>query len=189
MAWLEAAAVIATIASVLLAVRRSLWQYPFGLIATALYLVVFARAQLYASACLQIAFIAVQIYGWWFWLRGDDGARPPIRSWPLPRLLFVCAVAVAGGGLAALVLGELTHARLPLADSLILGLSLGAQFLLDRKVLEHWAAWAVVNVLSIAVYGSQGLWLTSGLYVGLLANTAVGWILWRRAFRRAGVSA
>lgn len=188
MVLVEATAVVATVASVMLTVRRSLWQYPVGLVATALYLVVFTRSHLFASASLQIVFMAVQTYGWWFWLRGDAGARPPLRSWPLRRLAAVCTIAVAGGTLAAVGLGELTSARLPLADSLILGLSLGAQFLLDRKVLQHWAVWAVVNVLSIVVYGSQGLWLTSLLYMGLLANTALGWVMWRRAYRHAGVA-
>ncbi|RZJ02937.1 MAG: nicotinamide riboside transporter PnuC [Brevundimonas sp.] len=186
MTLIEAAAAAVTVVSVILTVRRSLWQYPVGLCATALYLVVFWQVRLYASASLQVVFMAVQLYGWWFWLHGGNGARPPIRSWSPTRLLGVCLTAVVAGGLAAYGLARLTDAQLPLADSLILGLSLGTQFLLDRKVLEHWIVWAVVNVLSIIVYGAQGLSLTSVLYAGLLLNTAWGWWVWRRAYRSAG---
>lgn len=177
----EIGATVATVVSVLLTVRRSLWQYPVGMVATGLFLVLFWQAQLYASAGLQVLFLGVQIYGWWFWLYGDAGGRPPVRSWPATRLLAVCAAATLGGALAGAALGQLTDARLPLADSLILGLSLGAQFLLDRKILEHWLVWALVNVLSIVVYASQGLTLTAVLYVALLLNTGWGWLVWRKA--------
>lgn len=185
----EIAATAVAVASVLLTVRRSLWQYPTGLAATALFLVVFWQARLYASAGLQIAFLFVQVYGWWFWLYGDAGRRPPIRSWPAARVLAVCAVATVAGTLAGLVLGRLTDARLPLADALILGLSLSAQFLLDRKIIQHWMVWAVVNVLSIFVYTAQGLAVTSALYVGLLLNTVWGWLVWRKALRLEGLPA
>lgn len=182
----EIAATVATVVSVLLTVRRSLWQYPVGIVATTLFFVVFWQARLYASAVLQIVFLAVQVYGWWFWLRGDNGGRPAIRSWPAARIAAVCVAATVGGALAALGLGLLTDARLPLPDSMILGLSLGAQFLLDRKVLEHWLVWAAVNATSIFVYASQGLTLTALLYVALLLNVAWGWTAWRGEMRRVG---
>jgi nicotinamide mononucleotide transporter len=180
----EIGATVATVISVLLTVRRSLWQYPTGMVATGLFFVLFWQAQLYASACLQVLFLGLQIYGWWFWLYGEKGGRPPIRSWPPLRTLTVCVIATVGGASAGTALGQLTDARLPLADSLILGLSLGAQFLLDRKVIEHWGVWALVNVLSIFVYASQGLTLTASLYVALLLNTGWGWMVWRKEFQQ-----
>jgi nicotinamide mononucleotide transporter len=183
----ELTATAATIASVLLTVRRSLWQYPIGILATALFFVVFQQAHLYASAGLQIIFMGVQIYGWWFWLHGDSGKRPRIRSWSTRLVLAVCLVATVGGMTSAFALGRLTDAQLPLADSLILGLSLSAQFLLDRKIIQHWAVWVVVNILSIVVYGSQGLTVTAWLYAGLLLNTGWGWWVWRRAARSTEV--
>lgn len=67
-------------------------------------------------------------------------------------------------------------------DSAIFALSALAQFLLDRKKLETWIVWALVNVLSVFVYASQELWLTTALYCGLLANCAWGWSEWRKEF-------
>ncbi len=177
---LEAAATAATVFSVLLTVRRSLWQYPVGIAATLLFMGVFARADLYASTALQVAFLAVQVYGWWFWMRGDAGRAPPIRLWPTRLILAVLAVALGLAGATGLALDRFTNAAMPMADAAILGLSLGAQFLLDRKVAQHWFVWMAVNVLSIAVYAGRGLELTALLYVGLLANAAWGWLIWKR---------
>ncbi len=189
MSLIEAAATVATVASVLLTVRRSLWQYPVGIAATALFFVVFWQVRLYASAALQIVFLAVQLYGWWFWLYGAAGGRPAIRSWPPVRIGAIVLGMMVLGAAGSWILGRTTDARLPLADCMILSLSLGAQFLLDRKILEHWAVWALVNVASIFVYASQGLQLTAALYVALLANTVWGWWVWRRAWRADSVSA
>lgn len=180
---LELTASAATVASVFLTVRRSLWQFPVGLVATTLYLLVFAQSRLYGSAALQVVFTAVQIYGWWFWLRGDQGRQPPIQVWPWLSIAAVVLVACLAGGLAGLALAHWSDAALPVVDAGIFALSLAAQFLLDRKVIQHWLLWAVVNVVSIGVYATQGLWPTTSLYGFLLVNVIVGWIVWRRAMR------
>lgn len=180
-AWgLELAAALATVACVFLAVRRSLWQYPVGLLATGLYFGVFMGAHLYASAILQLIFVAVQVYGWWFWLRGDAGQRPAIRVWALRWIVATLSVALIGAFGAGLILDRLTDAATPGLDSLILGLSLAAQFLLDRKVAQHWFVWMAVNVLAIGVYAGRGLDLTALLYAALLINALYGWWVWRR---------
>jgi nicotinamide mononucleotide transporter len=56
---LEIAATGFTLVCVILAVKRSLWQFPFGILGTALGFFVFWRAQLYSSAVLQPIFMAV----------------------------------------------------------------------------------------------------------------------------------
>ncbi len=180
----EPIAVVLTIASVLLAVKRSLWQFPVGIAASSVFLIVFAQSKLYASGALQIVFIAVQIYGWWYWLRGDHGARPKFTSIPALHLIGLCVAAgvlALSGGAA---LNAFTNAEMATADAGLFGLSIVAQALLDRKIVQTWLVWALVNLLSIWVYGAQGLLMTSLLYLALLANTAWGYWEWRGAMRR-----
>ena len=88
MSGLEAAAFILGVSNVLLLVRRSIWNYPFGIVMVLLYAVVFYRAKLYSDALLQLFFFAVQIYGWVHWSRAR---APKARSgssssptWPAP---------------------------------------------------------------------------------------------------------
>src|SRR5262245_56128367 len=95
---LEIFATAATVAYVLFAIKRSLWQYPVGLLATALFFFVFLMARLYASTGLQVLFAAVQIYGWWYWLYGEKGNRPRITSMPLLFVAALCCGAVAAAG-------------------------------------------------------------------------------------------
>lgn len=180
MSVLEIFATIFTVACVILAVKRSTWQYPIGLIGTVLYYFVFQGVQLYASAGLQIFFLFVQLYGWWFWLYGDQGKKPKITNL---RPLILLTTLVCGLFISTIfgqVLNHYTNANMAKLDSIIFGFSVIAQFLLDRKKIETWIVWALVNVLSIFVYFGQGLNLTGWLYVGLLINTVWGYIEWKK---------
>ena len=183
MAILEILATITTVAYVFLAIKRSVWQYPVGLIATLMYLVVFLDARLYASSALQGLFAAVQLYGWWYWLYGKDGSRPPITSMPLVYIAALCCCALAFAGVFSWVLNRWSDAEMAFTDSLVFSLSTVAQTLLGRKVIEHWMVWMVVNTLAVFVYASQELWPTTALYVGLFASTFWGYWEWRQELR------
>ena len=60
----EIAAFFLGIANITLLVRRSVWNYPFGIVMVSLYAWVFYGAKLYSDALLQIFFFVVQCYGW-----------------------------------------------------------------------------------------------------------------------------
>ncbi|MBU6318240.1 MAG: nicotinamide riboside transporter PnuC [Alphaproteobacteria bacterium] len=182
---LEGLASLATAACVVLAVHRSLWQFPLGAIGTALYFFVFLEANLYSSALLQVFFFMVQSYGWWYWLKGEKGSRPPIRRTSGRLLAAGCMIAIVAAVVLSALLDAFTEAEVALPDAVIFALSVVAQLLLDRKRLENWPLWIVVNLLSIIVYSSQGLWLTVGLYVFLFFNAFWGWREWLREYKRS----
>jgi nicotinamide mononucleotide transporter len=186
---LEIAATLFTLICVILAVKRSLWQFPFGIVGTGLGFFVFWRAQLYSSAALQPFFLAVQVYGWWFWLKGDKGARPPVRSTRPVVVLASCVAALAIAAAGAWALDTLTDAEMALPDAAILSLSVVAQILLSRKRIENWPIWIVVNAISIYVYASQGLWLYTALYVFFFFNAFWGWWEWREAMKQQSAGA
>jgi nicotinamide mononucleotide transporter len=186
---LEIAATAFTLLSVILSVKRSLWQFPTGLAGVTLGFFVFWRAELYSSAVLQPIFIAALAYGWWYWLRGDQSRAPPIRSTPVAVVLGACGIALAVAALGAWGLEGLTDARMALPDAAILALSVVAQLLLSLKRIENWPVWVVINAISVFVYGSQQLWLYAALYAFFFVNAFWGWWEWRREMRgQAGAS-
>lgn len=178
---LEMVAALVTLASVILAVKLKISQYPVGIFGTILYLMVFWDAKLYSSVGLQVYFTIIQLYGWWFWMRGDKGREPPITDWSwgtvakLGGLAVLFTVGVSG------LLTVMTDAKAAVLDTAILAASVLAQFLLDRKKLKSWVVWFVVDVLSVIVYGGQHLVVTTALYVFLTVNTVVGFYAWVKA--------
>ncbi len=177
---LEIAATLLTILSVFLTVKIKWTNYPVGIVSTGLFFFVFWQAKLYSSAWLQVYFVIIQLYGWWFWLKGDKGHEPRVSTWPIQIHLVVLGIGLSVSFLIGELLARYTDAKMALMDAFIFGLSVVAQFLLDRKKIENWIAWAVVNVISIWVYYSQGLMVTTGLYVLLLINTIWGYRVWKK---------
>jgi nicotinamide mononucleotide transporter len=59
-------------------------------------------------------------------------------------------------------------------------LSVEAQYLMTRKVIEHWLVWMVADVIYIWLYADRGLYVTSLLYVIFFAMCVAGWRDWRR---------
>jgi nicotinamide mononucleotide transporter len=181
MEYLELAATLVTLACVVLGVLRNLWQFPVGIVGTALFFVVVLQRHIYANAALQLFFVCVQVYGWWYWMKGAAGHRPPIRTTPPLIWLGACAGAVAIALLViAPVLRAYTPSTTPIVDAHTFTLSVVAQFLLDRKRIETWLVWTIVNVLSVWLYISAGFWLFTALYVFFFFNAFWGWWEWRR---------
>jgi nicotinamide mononucleotide transporter len=185
--WIAAALGLANIA---LLVRRSVWNYPFGMAMVALYAVVFFEARLYGEAGLQVFFFVAQAWGWVLWLRAAKGggggdSQVPVR-WlsNLSRLVWLTATAALALNLGW-VMHRFTNASLPYADAAIAGASIAAQILLGFRRIENWVLWIAIDVASVAVYVTKGLWPTAGLYVVFLGMSVVGLYEWVVAYRRA----
>lgn len=177
---LEIAASLITIACVVLAARNKIISYPVGIIGTILFFFVFWSANLYASALLQLYFIPVQLYGWWFWTRGDKGKEPDITDWPWASVGGVIFLAVPlTFGAATLLQKAMPEQVLAQWDVSILTFSIAAQFLLDRRIMKSWWVWLLVNTISVPLYASQGLYLTSIVYAILWVNAFHGYFRWK----------
>ena len=181
---LEIIAVILGIANVALLVRRSIWNYPFGMAMVALYFVIFHDARLYGEAWLQVFFFVVQGWGWWLWARAGGLGESVRVTWMRPRARIAALALVAVSSVTiGWTMARFTDAAMPYADATIAGGSVVAQVLLAMRRVENWALWIAVDVLSIGVYLARGLNLTAGLYVVFLVMATAGLIEWAKAAR------
>jgi nicotinamide mononucleotide transporter len=182
---IEIVAFLLGVANVALVVRRSLWNYPFGLLMVILYGWIFFGAKLYSDALLQVFFFVVQIYGWLNWARSrsdageveverlSDGAR---LAWLLGA---ATATAIWGWGMY-----RFTDAAYPWWDAAVAILSVAAQILMSRRLIENWVLWIAVDLLAIGLYAAKDLRLTAVLYAVFLVMSVWGMIDWRLAERR-----
>jgi nicotinamide mononucleotide transporter len=181
---IELAASLCGLANVILIIRRSLWNYPFGLVMVALYGWIFLEAKLYSDALLQVFFFGIQVLGVIWWIAGRDTSGALIvRRMDGLRLGLVVLATVAGGLGWGWAMARFTDAALPFWDAAIAALSLAAQMLLSRRYLESWAFWIAVDVLAIGVYLARGLQPTAVLYALFLGLAIKGLIDWRTTQR------
>ncbi len=168
------------IVNIVLIARRTVLNYPFGIVMVVLYAVVFARARLYSAAGLQVFFLAAQVYGWWYWTRSGTGPVPVRRLGP--RGWLAAGVAGVGGTIMlGLAMSRLTDAAAPWSDAANAAWSMVAQLLTDRRLVESWPLWIAIDVLSVWLYATHGLLATAALYAVFGCIAAWGWAEWGRA--------
>ena len=183
----EIAGVVFGLVYVWLAIRESPWCWPFGIANALVFLVVFTRARIYGAASLQAVYVVVSFYGWYEWLHGGkDHGRLLVSRVPRRWLLSLAAAGAIGSVALGLLLRHRTDAALPFPDAATTAFSLVAQWMATRKWLESWLFWIAVDVVYVAMYVSQGLLPTAGLYAAFLVLAVFGYREWRASMRAAG---
>lgn len=189
MSLIEITATLFGVACVYLTIRRNIWCWPTGLIMVSLYIWIFWQAKLYSDMGLQVVYIFLQLYGWWAWLHGgEDGEELEVQRLTPARFGAWVAAGVVGTVGLGYVMSTYTDADLPYWDACTTVLSLIAQWLMAKKILENWVFWIVVDVLAVGIYFTKGLYPTTGLYALFLLMAASGLVVWWRVYRVAEVA-
>ncbi len=186
MSLVEWIAAILGVLNVGLVIRRSIWNYPVGLVMVFLYVFVFYEAKLYSDVLLQIYFFFSQIYGWTVWLRHKDADNKVIvETLSAAQQGLTSAAILAIWIVLGFVMSRYTDAALPWWDASIAALSIVGQLLMAWRKIENWLVWILTNIIAIGVYYAKGLYPTVALYALLLIMAILGYVHWRRVQRAA----
>jgi nicotinamide mononucleotide transporter len=177
---LELVAVAFGIAGVYLSVRERIANWPIGIVNVSLYAVLFLTQKLYANAGLQVVYLALSVYGWRQWLVGRDrGAALVVR-----RTGRALAMRLVGATIliwiALLGLTRLAGGAMPVLDAGTSAVSLVAEWMLARKLVENWAVWIAVDAVYVAMLIGGHLYLTAFNYAIYFALAVLGYIEWKR---------
>ena len=181
----EITAVIFAILYLVLAIRENIWCWFCAGVSTSIYIGVYFAAKLYMESFLNVFYLMMAIYGWFVWRSGSsDTSLLPVVRWPVR----VHLVAIATIAFSVLVCGYLlatyTDATFPYVDSATTFAAIWATFLVARKVLENWWYWLAIDAVSVVIYWSRGLELTSILFVAYVVMIPFGLISWKKSWRR-----
>ena len=180
MSILEILAFITALTGVVLGVFGNRITWPWWGAGSFLYAYLFFQSGYYASAALQIVFIAAAIVGWFGW--EPTGAKPgPLKN--KYRLYTLAAIVVA-----TLILGPVLKsigAASTYVDAILFFGSLTAQILMVYEKYDSWPLWLVVDLGYVVLFATQGLLFTTLLYVALTVMAAVGWRAWYGSHKRA----
>lgn len=187
--WLEVFSFVSGAVCVWLTVKENVWNFPISLANVVAFAFVFFNARLFADAGLQVVFFVLTAAGWYMWLYGGEGHTELhiARVGTCEASIVVIATALATFGLT-LYLRRVGDAA-PFLDAFTTAISLAAQWLLNRKHLENWYGWIIVDVIYIPLYAWKGLELTAILYVVFLVMATMGLLEWQRRYRTQRVVA
>ncbi|HEY5327456.1 MAG TPA: nicotinamide riboside transporter PnuC [Mucilaginibacter sp.] len=182
--WLEVTGVITGLLCVYLAAINNIWNWPIAIVSVGIYIFIFFDARLFADMGLQVYFMATNFYGWYYWSRKPaTGAKSPVLLIKRREIILSVATIIVFTVILGSVL-KYTPASYPYIDSFCTACSLVAQVFLARKVLENWLIWIFVDIIYVGVYIFKGLHLTAIMYAIYVGIALLGYIDWRKDYKK-----
>lgn len=185
--WIENTAVITGLIYLFLSIKQNIWCWLFGIVSSAVYVVVFFGAKIYADMMVQLYYVIMGFYGWVHWLRVNEtkemkGELPVIRlNSRLTLLLFLISLVLFF--VMAWFLKTYTDSPVPWIDSFTTSLSFIATWMLARKIIEHWLIWVIVDAVSVGLYYYRGLYVSIILFVVYTVLAVYGYFEWKKEWK------
>ena len=188
MQWLEFIGLVSGLLCVWLLIKENIWTFPIGLVYAVVSVIVMARSNLYADTLLNVYYVVMNGYGWYYW--SYSGARSSddnliVTNVPLRIGVGLTALVVVGTFAMGWFLDTRTDADLAYWDSLTTVMSFAAMWMTARKYIENWIVWLVVDVVATVMYVVKGLDFYAILYGVYLGMAVWGFLAWRRSLLQA----
>jgi nicotinamide mononucleotide transporter len=171
--YLEFVAVVASLIAVTLGALGIRIAWPWWVVGSSLYAVFFYQVDLFASAILQLVFIAAAVWGWFGWKA--TGAEPRFMT-AQERLIWL--VALLGLWLVSAPALADIGAAASRPDSFLLVSSTIAQVVMVLQRNETWILWIVIDIFGTYHYANQEYWFTAFLYAVFTVIALFGWYRW-----------
>lgn len=197
MSYLEFFGTIANILTVWLTTRKSVWNWPMGIVATVLFSVLFYQIRLYSDLLEQVYYLATGFWGWWAWTRVTSRNDEKEKTGDIEVLsrsgwLWVLVSLGVGTVLLGWFMARIhlffpgifpDPASFPYLDAFTTVASFVAQVLLILKRLESWYLWIVVDVIGVWLYSVKDVKFVALLFALFLGLAIKGYLSWRREVR------
>ena len=178
---MEFLAVVSAIVYLLLAVRQDIRCWFAAILSSFLYFFIMFSAGLYMEAGLQIFYILMAVYGWSQWRKESTAnIKLSVKTWKPINHLFSISLILLLAYASGLILEKFTNAVFPFIDALTTWGAIVATYMVAKKLLENWIYWFVIDSISIFLFMSRGLVLTSILFFIYLIIIYFGYKSWAR---------
>jgi nicotinamide mononucleotide transporter len=183
--WLELFGVVSTIVYLVLSIKQSIWLWPLGALASAIYIAVYFVNKFYADMGLQTYYLIISIYGFIAWLahKNREGKELAVCRTSAKQWLVLGIITAAIWGTLYWILSAFTDSPVPVGDSFTTALAITATWMLTRKMIEQWLVFIVADAVSVALYLTRDMPLTAFLYIIYTTMAVVGFYKWLKEWR------
>ncbi len=188
---IEVFAALTGIASTWYSKRENILVYPTGIVSVLLYVYICFNVQLYADAGINGYYFFISVFGWYNWTHKDGiSARLPISmNTKKQQYIYILMTGIS----FFIVLGLLwvfnrynfsyITSYVPYIDALTTAFFIVGMILMALKRVENWVYWIIGDLISIPLYISKGLVLTSVQYLVFLIIAVYGYKEWKRKWQ------
>jgi nicotinamide mononucleotide transporter len=167
--------------------KANIWTWSASIINVSALFILLYQFQLYADMLLQIYFLIVTFYGWYYWQKPKEEQRITNvnrKEIIIYSIIFVVGTFGIGRFMSQIHLQFPTYfpeaAAFPYGDAFTTTGSIIAMILLSRKQLENWLVWIVVDIVSIVLYYQKGIMFLAAEFVIFMVICMFGYYNWRK---------
>lgn len=186
---LEVAGVACWLAYLLLLVRQNIWCWIFGIIASIITVVMFYHSKIYMEALLNVYYVGVGIYGWYYWATAgkndtekNAGHHAPVGLWSWRTHILTFITAAALGYVLGMVMKHYTDAPRPFLDASLAAFSALTTIMQARKIYTCWLYWIGINASLVGLQIDRGIYLYAALSAFYVIMSLSGFIKWRKTY-------
>jgi nicotinamide mononucleotide transporter len=168
-------AFLATIAYI----KVSLWAWPLSLIAIFIDISLYYQKGIYGDMTLQFVYLIFTLYGWYQWKFGGNKHQGlQITSINTKQTLTLALIALISTYLMFHLLRNYTNSQIPFWDAITTILSLIAQWMVCRKIIENWFLWLLIDSIYLGMYFYKGIPVHAILQLIYFAMAVIGYRHW-----------
>jgi nicotinamide mononucleotide transporter len=191
--WTDLLGNVFSLATVWLAIRRTIWTWPVQLAGAVLLFTASVSAHAPGNALKQVMFFLLVSYGWVKWVRGIRESHDlPVRpATGRERTLLIVALA-AGTAVGALLFADIPWLQItwsPTANAYIFVGSAVATFAQSRALVDFWIIWVLVDLVGVPLAIKSGLYVSGAAYGIFFVMVLAGFRNWIKQYRRQRRSA
>jgi len=180
---IEIIAVISAILYLLLAAKEDVKCWFAVIISASLYFYIMYDAGLIMEAYLQIFYIVMALYGWLKWTKSiQTNSNNRIRTWSNIKHFITISSVIILATITGIILKKYSNAALPFLDAFTSWGAIITTYMVAQKILENWIYWFVIDSISIYIFISRELYLTSMLFFFYLIIICFGYVSWRKKY-------
>ena len=168
------------VVQVLLARQNNIHNYLFGIIAILISIWVLYQSQLYADILLNMYYLVMSIYGWFYWKMGKQKQEAPISYSTGKEHGIAIGIVVGCFILMAYWLGQHTDSDVPYWDAVVCAFAWAGMWLMAKRKIENWVYLNISNIMSIPLLIYKELYIYAGLTAFLFTVAISGYIKWKK---------
>ncbi len=189
---MEIFALVTGVIYIYLEVRQKNFMWIVGLVTSAAAVYVFTERGLYATAALNVYYLAVSLWGLYQWRRDSmrleakgvapDGHKEDVIHLRhlTSRTAIVSAIVYSVSTALLIFIMEKIGDPMSFLDAVVTVLGAVGTWWLSRSYKEQWLLWIVADILTVVMCLMQDMYYMSALYVVYTACAVYGYFHWKR---------
>jgi len=182
--YIELLGVITSVLFTVLSIKQKPAAWIFGIFSAIFYGIFFYQTNLFAAMALQGYYLAISIYGWYYWHKSAKSQELDkalsVKRLTLNLVLIILIIALPFNLFFCWLLVHIKD-NYPLLDSMTTTLSIIATWMLARKYLENWIVWIVTDSVYIGLFFYAKYAPTTVLFIIYTVLAIIGFIEWKKA--------